>query len=226
MENSEISRIWKELTNFRQRETPLLLAVTGGIASGKSTVAYMFSKLGVPAIDFDQLSRIVVEPDKPAWREIVDYFGTDITLPDRHINRKKLSQIVFQNKEKRKKLESFIHPWIFAEFIKKLRELTLQAENKIIQVVVPLLFEANLQGFFHKILLVYIPPEMQVERLMKRDQITRDLAIKMLAAQWPIDQKRKFADFLIDNSGTMAETEKQVQEIWETLQKLVVKKIT
>lgn len=226
MENSEISRIWKELTNFHQRETPLLLAVTGGIASGKSTVAHMFSKLGIPAIDFDQLSRIAVEPDKPAWREIVDYFGADITLPDRQIDRKKLSQIVFQNIEKRKKLESFVHPWIFAEFIKKLKELTLQAENKIIQVVVPLLFEANLQGFFHKILLVYIPLEMQVERLMKRDQITRDLAIKMLAAQWPIDQKRKLADFLIDNSGPLAETEKQVQEIWESLQKLVVKKIT
>lgn len=223
MENFEVLRIWKELTNFRQQETLLLLAITGGIASGKSTVAHMFSKLSLPIIDFDQLSRVVVEPDKPAWREIVTYFGADITLPDRHIDRKKLSQIIFQNIEKRKKLERFVHPWIFAEFIKKLKEFTLKPENKIIQVVVPLLFEANLQQFFHKILLVYIPPEMQIERLMKRDQITRDLATKMLAAQWPIEQKRKLADFLIDNSGPLAETEKQVQEIWEKLQKLVTK---
>lgn len=227
MEISEISPIWRELINYRQREVPLLLAVTGGIASGKSTVANMFAKLGAPIIDFDQLSRVVVEPDKPAWREIVEYFGADLTLGDRNIDRKKLSQIVFQNIEKRKKLESIVHPRIFAEFVKKLKELTIKGENKIIQVLVPLLFEAKLQHFFHKILLVYLPPEMQVERLMKRDQITRDLAIKMLAAQWPIDEKRKLADFLIDNSGSLGETEKQVQEIWEKLQKLVSKnKIT
>lgn len=224
MEKSEIFQILNELNKFRQRETPLLLAVTGGIASGKSTVAHMLSKLSVPAIDFDQLSRDVVEPDKPAWREIVGYFGADITLPDGHIDRKKLSRIVFQNPEKRKKLENIVHPWIFVEFLKRLEELTLQGDSKIIQVVVPLLFEANLQHFFHKILLVYIPAEMQIERLINRDQISRDLAIKMLAAQWPIEQKRKLADFLIDNTGSLGETEKQVQEIWETLQKLVTKK--
>lgn len=221
MENFEISRIWNELNNLRYQETPLLLAVTGGIASGKSTVADMFAKLGAPIIDFDRLSRVVVEPDKPAWREIIGYFGKDIALPDGHIDRKKLAQIVFQNTEKRKKLESFVHPRIFAEFVKKLKELSLKAENKIVQVVVPLLFEANMQHLFHKILLVYIPPEMQIKRLMKRDHISRDLATKMLAAQWPIDQKRRLADFLVDNSGPLAETEKQVQEIWETLQKLV-----
>ncbi len=223
MENSEISRIWKELTNFRKQEIPLLLGITGGIASGKSTVAEMFAKLGAPAIDFDQLSRVVVEPEKPAWREVIAYFGKDITFPDGHIDRKRLSQIVFQNIEKRKKLESLVHPWIFAEFLKRLKEITLKVENKIIQVIVPLLFEANLQHLFHKILLVYIPPEMQMERLMKRDQITRDLAAKMISAQWPIDQKRRLADFLIDNSGSLIETEKQVQAIWETLQNLVTK---
>ncbi|MGB9700565.1 MAG: dephospho-CoA kinase [Thermodesulfobacteriota bacterium] len=227
MENSEISRIWKELANFRNQEIPLILGITGGIASGKSTVAEMFAKLGVPAVDFDQLSRVVVEPEKPAWREVVAYFGKDITFPDGHIDRKRLSQIVFQNIEKRKKLESFVHPWILAEFLEKLKELTLKAENKIIQVLVPLLFEANLQHLFHKTLLVYIPSELQIERLMKRDQITRDLAVKMLAAQWPIDEKRRWADFLIDNSGPLSETEKQVQKIWQTLQNLVTKnKIT
>ncbi len=226
MENSKISRTWEELTNFRRQAIPLLLGVTGGIASGKSTVANMLAKLGAATIDFDQLSRVVVEPDQPAWREIVAYFGQDILLPNRNIDRPKLSRIVFQDPEKRKKLESLVHPPIFAEFVKKLKELALNPENKIIQVIIPLLLEANLQNFFHKILLVYIPPEMQIERLMKRDQISREMAQKMLAAQWPIDKKRNYADFLVDNSGSLVETEEQVQKIWETLQKLVARKIT
>ncbi len=226
MEDSEISRLWKEVANFRCQEIPLLLGVTGGIASGKSTVANMLAKLGAATIDFDQLSRIVVEPNQPAWREIVAYFGQDIILPNRNIDRPKLSRIVFQDPEKRKKLERLVHPPIFAEFLKKLKELALNPENKIIQVITPLLLEANLQNFFHKILLVYIPPEMQIERLMKRDQISREMAQKMLAAQWPIDKKRNYADFVVDNSGSLVETEEQVQKIWETLQKLVARKIT
>ncbi len=226
MEDSEISRLWKEVANFRCQEIPLLLGVTGGIASGKSTVANMLAKLGAATIDFDQLSRIVVEPNQPAWREIVAYFGQDIILPNRNIDRPKLSRIVFQDPEKRKKLERLVHPPIFAEFLKKLKELALNPENKIIQVITPLLLEANLQNFFHKILLVYIPPEMQIERLMKRDQISREMAQKMLAAQWPIDKKRNYADFVVDNSGSLMETEKQVRKIWEDLQKLVPRKIT
>lgn len=220
MENTEISLIWKELAELRCQNRPLLLGVTGGIASGKTTVANMFAQLGMFTIDFDELSRVVVEPDKPAWCEIVAFFGEDIILQDRSINRKKLSQIVFQNPEKRRKLESFIHPRIFAEFAKKLKELSLREANKIVQAIVPLLFEANLQYLFHKTLLVYIPFELQIERLMKREQISHDMAMNMLAAQWPIEKKKRYADFLIDNSGSLEDTEIQVRKIWKILQKL------
>lgn len=213
------SSLYHELEELRKRNLPILLGVTGGVASGKTTVAYMFAKLGVPFIDFDLLSRIVMEPNKPAWKDILVYFGEEILLEDKSIDRKKLARIVFQDPEKRKKLESFVHPRIFEEFIKKIKELLTIQRNLIIQVIVPLLLEANLQHFFHKILLVYIPPELQIERLMKRDQIPRELAIKVLKAQWPIDKKKRYADFLIDNSGSLAETEKQVKEIWKILQK-------
>lgn len=221
MGDSEVAQIWIKLADFRRRGHPLLLGITGGIASGKTTVANMFAQFGIPIIDFDQLSRIVVEPDKPAWKEIAAYFGKEVLLPDKNIDRKKLAQIVFQDEAKRKKLESFIHPQIFREFVKRLKNLSAAGISKIVLAVVPLLLEANLQHFFHKIILVYIPFELQIARLMKRDQISREMAMKMLAAQWPIEEKKAYADFLIDNSGSLLDTEKQVKEVWQLLQKLI-----
>jgi len=210
----------KQLEEIRGQDKRILLGVTGGIASGKTTVAQMLKELGAPIIDFDQLSRLVVQPDQPAWKEIVAYFGEQILLQDRTLDRKRLSEIVFRDAEKRKKLESFIHPKIYEEFNKLVKEITTQDPNAIIQVVVPLLLEANLQHLFHKILLAYLPQEMQVERLMKRDQISREMALNIIKAQWPIEEKKEYADFIIDNSGSLEETKRQVKEIWEKLQKM------
>lgn len=207
----------KQLEEIRGKDNRILLGVTGGIASGKTTVARMLKDLGAPIIDFDLLSRLVVEPEKPAWKEIVAFFGEQVLLDDKTLDRKKLSEIVFRDPEKRKKLESFIHPRIHDEFTRQVKEFTTKGANVIIQVIVPLLLEANLQHLFHKILLVYIPEEMQVKRLMERDQISREMAANILKAQWPIEGKKEYADFIVDNSGSLAETKKQVEEIWKNL---------
>lgn len=206
-----------QIEAIRGNDNRLLLGVTGGIASGKTTVANMLEELGAQTIDFDVLAREVVEPDKPAWKQIVEYFGEQTLAEDRTLDRKKLGEIVFNDIEKRKKLESFTHPQINIEFVRKLNEITSKDPDAIIQVVIPLLIELNLQYLFHKLLLVYIPHDEMVSRLAKREGISEDEAANMLKSQLPIDEKKTYADYLIDNSGSLEETRKKVQDLWKEL---------
>ena len=208
-----------ELGKFFLKEDGLLLGVTGGIASGKTTVARMLEKLGAPVIDFDVLSRVVVEPGKPAWKEIVTYFGEQILQEDKTLNRKALSEMVFRDSEKRRKLESFTHPRIHEEFVRRVKQITKADPEAIIQGVVPLLIEANLQSLFHKLMLVYIPEELQIRRLMEREPISRETALQILKSQLPIEEKKRYADYIVDNSGSPVETRRQVEEVWLQLKK-------
>lgn len=210
----------KELEALRGKDNRLLLGVTGGIASGKTTVANMLAELGAPIVDFDLIARKVVEPGRPALKEIVDYFGTQVLREDGTLDRKKLSEIVFRDTEKRKKLESFIHPRMGEEVLRQVNALAQEDPNAIIQMVVPLMIELNLQYQCHKLLVVYIPEEMQIQRLMERDGITRDQAAAMLKSQLPIEEKLGYADFVIRNHGSLEETRKQVEELWERLKKI------
>ncbi|MBW2348085.1 MAG: dephospho-CoA kinase [Deltaproteobacteria bacterium] len=206
-----------QLETLRGKDNRLLLGVTGGIASGKSTVAAMLEELGAPIIDFDVLARRVVEPGKPAWKEIVDYFGRQVLNEDETLDRKKLSSIVFRDLEKRKKLEGFTHPRIGEEFLREVEEITRTDPNAIIQVVIPLLIELNLQFQFHKILVVYISAEEQIRRLAGRDGISEEEAANILKAQLPIDEKIGYADYVIHNEGSLEETKKEVEELWKVL---------
>ena len=204
---------------MRGKDNRLLVAVTGGIASGKSAVTKMLEELGAPIIDYDVLAREIVQPGKPAWKDIVACFGEHVLKEDRQIDRKKLSHIVFRNTEKRKKLEGFTHPRIMEEADRQADEIVGKNPNAIIQVAVPLLIEINIQHKFHKVLLVYVPRETQIERLMRRDGITREAAESILRAQLPIDEKLKCADFVIHNEGTLEETRRQVEQVWEEMKK-------
>jgi dephospho-CoA kinase len=198
----------------------LVVGVTGGIASGKTAVTKMLEEMGAPVIDFDVVAREVVEPGKAAYQDIVAYFGDGILQADRTIDRKKLSGIVFQDREKRKKLEGFTHARIALEYIRQSNDIAARRPNAIIQVAVPLLIEANLQHLFHKILVVYVPRETQIARLTLRDGISREEAERILAAQMPIDDKLRHADFVIHNEGTLEETRRQVEALWKSLQQL------
>jgi len=208
------------LDEIRGGDGRLLLGVTGGIATGKSTVSEMLEQLGAPLIDFDVLARKVVEPGKPAWKDIVEYFGRQVLQEDETVDRKKLSSVVFRDVEKRKKLEGFTHPRIFEEFYRQVGEIAASISEPIIQVSIPLLIELNLQYRFDKLLVVYIPREMQVERLIKRDGISREAAENILKAQLSIEEKVGFADFVIHNEGTLEETRKQVEDVWVKLKEV------
>ena len=139
---------------------------------------------------------------------------------DGTLDRKKLSDIVFKDFEKRKKLESFTHPRINEAFVKQVNEIAATDPDAIIQVVIPLLIELNLQYIFHKVLVVYIPPEEQVKRLAERDKITTEEAANILKAQLPIDEKVGYADFVIHNDQALENTGKQVEDLWQTLKQV------
>jgi dephospho-CoA kinase len=195
----------------------LLVGLTGGIATGKSTVANMLGKMGAHTIDFDLLARRVVETGRPAWKAITEYFGEEILQNNGEIDRKMLSQIVFRDSNKRKKLEGFIYPHLAVEFIDEVCEIASSYPVGIIQAVVPLLLEAGMQDQFHKTVLVYAPREKQIERLIKRDGITFEHAVKILRSQMDIDEKTGAADFVIHNDKSLEETKTQVNELWHKL---------
>jgi len=205
---------------LRGNDEILLLGVTGSIATGKSTVAEMLEELGAHTIDFDMLSRVVVEPGKPAWEDIVAYFGKQVLQKDKSLDREKLREIVFRDLEEKKKLESFIHPRISEEFIKMVDEYSRKDPKAVIQVVVPLLIETNMQAFFHNILMVYATEDEQKKRLMARDSCSEEMATNMIRSQIAVEEKKGYCDLIIDNSGPEKETRKQVEKLWEKLQKL------
>jgi dephospho-CoA kinase len=206
-----------QLEAIRGKDSRVLLGLTGGIATGKSTVVQMLRDKGAPVIDFDLIAREVVEPDKPAWKEIVTYFGEQVLQEDRSLDRKRLSDIVFQDLEKRKKLEGFTHPRIHEEFVRQLNDIVTKDPSAIVQVDIPLLIELNLQYLFHKVLVVYAPRDQQIRRLRERDGISEEAAVARLNAQLPIDEKVGYADYVIHNDGSIEETQRQVDAVWEGL---------
>jgi len=207
----------EKFKNIRDRHKTLLLGVTGGIASGKTTVADMLQDLGAHTIDFDTLARQVVQPGQRALEEIIAQFGKAVLLKDGHLDRKKLAGIVFQDEEKRKRLERMTHPHIFEKFKSKVNEIADKDPQGIIQAVIPLLFEVRLQHLVHMILVVYVPKERQIERIMARDGITEEEAAERLRAQLPISEKVMYGDFMINNDCPLEETRKQVEDLWQVL---------
>ncbi|MEJ8547252.1 dephospho-CoA kinase [Brevibacillus borstelensis] len=194
----------------------MILGLTGGIATGKSTVTAMLREQGIPVIDADQIARDVVEPGKPAYEAIVRHFGREILLPGGQIDRKKLGEIVFSDEAERQRLNAIVHP----EVRRVMREEAEAAEQngaKIVFMDIPLLFESKLQHMVDKVVVVYAPAQLQLARMMERDEFEEEQAQKRLRAQLPIDQKRAEADFVIDNTGSREETQKQVIQLLERL---------
>ena len=200
-----------------------LLGVTGGIASGKSIVLNMFMKLGAYTIDCDILSREVVRPCSKAWWEIVNFFGKDILKKDLEIDRKKLRGIVFGDSEKRDILEKIIHPEVRRKCIERIEAIKkIEPDSDALVVIdIPLLIEKGLRTEFKfdTVIVVYVSEETQIRRVMEREGMTKEEAKKMMAIQMPLKEKLKFADVVINNEGTLEETEKQVRNVFERIEK-------
>ncbi|MBI2982050.1 MAG: dephospho-CoA kinase [Deltaproteobacteria bacterium] len=195
----------------------LLIGLTGGIASGKSLIVSFLKRKKVPVIEADVIARDVVRPGEPACLAIVQVFGAGILNPDKTINRTALGSLVFSDPEKRRLLESITHP----EILRKIRAEILkfkQRKAKYLVIDAPLLFEAGLDRAMDRILMVRIDPKIQIKRLMKRDKATETEAWTRILAQIPSAEKEAHSDYVIDNSGTPANTKKQFLKIWSALQ--------
>ena len=193
-----------------------LVGLTGGIASGKSTVAKILEGLGAAIIDADVLSREVVEPDQDAWKDIVASFGTEIVQADRTLDRTKLRTIIFNNPEARKTLESIIHPRVRALAEKRIGERAA-AGYAVIVYEVPLLFEGNLHEWLRPVILVACDVDTQRGRLQKRDRLAAAEAQKHIDAQMSLEEKRRLADYVIENNGSLEDLERQVRAVLEKL---------
>jgi dephospho-CoA kinase len=194
-----------------------LVGLTGGIASGKSAVASILRRFGAAVINADDLSREVVQPEQDAWKEIIDAFGPDILHEDKTLDRRKLRQIVFENPEARKKLEAIIHPRVRALAERKISELAA-AGSSIIVYEVPLLFENQIHLWLRPVIVVACDIETQKKRLLERDHLTELEAQRHLDAQMSLEEKRKLADYVIENDGTLEELEQQVRAVLQKIQ--------
>ncbi len=195
----------------------LNVGLTGGIACGKSTVAKMLVDCGAHLIDFDLLAHKVQEPGKPAWQKVVDCFGKKILIPDGKIDRVKLGNIVFDDPNKIRQLNEIVHPFVYQEWGARLEKIGRKDNHAIVLSDVPLLFEGKKQHLFDLTLLILVEPEDQIRRLMARNHISKEEAQKRLNSQMPIGEKKALADRVIDNTGSMAKTEKLVKKIWREL---------
>ncbi|NLW22417.1 MAG: dephospho-CoA kinase [Tissierellia bacterium] len=194
---------------------PKIIGLTGGIATGKSTVSSILQKLGFKVIDADKIARDVVEKGKPAYREIIHTFGKDILDEYGDINRRKLADIIFENPFHREKLNRIVHPYVFVTIKDSIAESECE---KIIFLDIPLLIEEMDKLKEHKIdideiWLVYVDERTQLDRLMKRDSISEEEALKRIRAQMPIEDKKKYATRIIDNRVDLERLKKQVEGI-------------
>ncbi len=195
----------------------LNVGLTGGIATGKSTVARILVEKGARLIDFDELSHAVEEPEGPVWKQIVRHFGEGILHADRTIDRRKLGDIVFADREKLDLLNRLVHPAVFQEWQRRLEEIRTAQPDAIVLSDVPLLIEAGMKPMVDLILLVYVPPEEQIARLMARNGYSREDAEKRIASQMPIGEKLPHADLVVRNDGLPETTRKALNAIWTEL---------
>ena len=193
-----------------------IIGVTGGIASGKSSVSKWLVSKGYPVIDADVAARKVVEPGMPALDEIKKVFGPDICLTNGTLDRKKLGAIVFSDSEKRLMLNRIVHPAV-RKWMTEETEKAIQRGATLIFMDIPLLFESNLTHMVEKVILVYVNPEVQLKRLMDRDHYTEEEALARIKAQMPIEDKKELADYIVDNNGEFTRTEEQLIKLIQQL---------
>lgn len=173
----------------------------------------MLKEVGLPIVDADVVARQVVEPGTPTLQAIVDAFGEAVLLPNGEMDRAKVGSIIFHDESKRQQLNNIIHPAIRMEMLRQRDEYV--AEGKHVVMDIPLLFENNLQHFVEKILVVTVSPEIQLKRLMERNQFSEDEAKARIASQLPLSQKEEGADGVIYNNGTIEQSKVQLMSILE-----------
>lgn len=198
----------------------LLIGLTGGIGSGKTTVAELFKKLGGYVIDADVLCRELVEPEKPAWKEIVGHFGDRVLNPDGTLNRALLGRIVFHDPAEKKMLESILHPKVFEEEERRFARIASEDPKALVFIDAALLIESGNYRKVDKVVLVACGRQAQLENSLKKGFLSRDEIESRIDNQMPLEEKTKFADYVIQNDSDLAALEEKVRRVYEDLKSL------
>lgn len=194
-----------------------VVGLTGGIASGKSTVSLLLKDKGAVIIDADEIARQIMQPDKPAWFKVINHFGHEILNEKEYIDRKKLADIVFSDKRQLEFLNSFTHPEIINE-IKSQLEYYKSLQKEVVIIDAALLLEVGLDAIVDEVWVVTVDEKVQLERLMNRDKnLNKEQAMSRIRSQMPQEEKIKYADRVIDNSGSIEDTKVQVDSIWREI---------
>lgn len=192
------------------------LGLTGSIATGKSTVSNYFKKVGFPVVDADLGARAVVEPGTQGLQAIKEHFGEDFLFPNGTLNRKKLGDVVFTDKDQLTALNQLLLPYIY-DWVNDQAQSYQDQGHQLIVLDIPLLYETKYQDACDAVMLVYVPESIQLQRLMDRDNLSEDEAFDRMLSQYNNEQKLRWADIVIDNQGSIHQTEKQV-EAWLSIQ--------
>ena len=195
----------------------LRVGLTGGIAVGKSTVMAVLAELGAVCFDADQIARDVVRPGQPALEAVAAEFGPEVLAADGSLDRAALGRVVFANPERRERLEAILHPPIIAEQDRLVAEAIARDPRAVVVVDAALMIESGGYRRFDALVVVHCDAETQIERLMRRNGLTRDEALQRIRAQMPQDEKLRFADYTIDTSGTLEETRRRTEAVWAEL---------
>ncbi|MGE5453900.1 MAG: dephospho-CoA kinase [Methylocystaceae bacterium] len=193
-----------------------IIGLTGGIASGKSTVSRCLAALGARIIDADLIAHQIIEPEEPAYQEIIEHFGQDILDANGQVDRVKLGTIVFKQPDELQALNSITHPHIGSSIRQHIKEAAA-AGVEVAVLDVPLLYEVGMDKLADEVWVVWVEPEVQLQRLMKRDNITESAARSRVASQMPLAEKRQRAQIVIDNNGDEADTCQQVTRFYNDL---------
>ena len=194
-----------------------VVGLTGGIATGKSTVSALLRKAGAVIIDADRIARKVVKKGQPAYREIAQNFGKTILLPDGEINRSVLGDIIFNDPQKKQLLNRIVHPHVRKEQDRQLKHIQKKDPDAIVILDIPLLIESQMQKDLSEVIVVYTPEHIQIKRLMQRDGISKADSLARVRSQMPIEEKKEKATIVIDNSGTRENTRTQTLKIFQDL---------
>jgi dephospho-CoA kinase len=201
----------------------VIAGLTGGIASGKSTVSAFLKDAGAIIVDADKIAREVVKKGLPAWLEIVNAFGQSILLPDGEINRILLGDIIFNDSAQKQVLNQIVHPWVFAETATRLTEIEIKKLKVVVILDVPLLIEAGMDTGLTNIIVVYVPEPVQIQRLMTRDALTQEQALVRIRSQLSIEEKKKRATIVIDNSNSRENTRSISLTVYQHLKEKITR---
>jgi dephospho-CoA kinase len=198
----------------------LVVGLTGGVASGKTSIARILGEEGAYLIDADQIARDLVQLDTPAWRELVKVFGKGILQEDGTIHRKRLAAKVFSDPEQRNLLNKILHPRIGAEINKRAKEIGQKDPDAIVVIDGALLIEIGAHREMDKVIVVATTEKQQIDRLKQRDGVDQKEAQRILSSQMPLDEKIKVADYIIRNEGSFEETRRRVKEVFKELKSI------